>query len=999
VTRAGAETPFVGRADDVRRMLDAVRDARDGDPSGWLVAGDAGVGKTRYLREVGALATEAGARVVTGRCVDLGAGGLPYLPFAEVVGQLADDTDLTAYPALASLTGASTTDGATAIEADGDRRLPLFDAVRTLLATAGERAGALVVVLEDLHWADRSSRDLLHFLLARLRSEPVVLVASYRTDDLHRRHPLRQVLADLVRLPRVDRVELAPFDARELAEYLTALSGGPVDEPTVSDVLARSEGNAYFAEELMAWRDRAPGGIPAGLADVLLARVERLGPAAQHLARVASVAGRRVTDTVLVEVGGLPAAEVDSALREAVAHLVLVPDAAPDGTAGYAFRHALLREAVYEDLLPGERARLHAAYATLLSSSRSADGRGVAAAVAYHAMAAHDLPLALGASIRAAKEAQASRAPAEALVHLTQALSLWDAVDDAATATGLCRVTLGLETAAAAADAGDTARAVALAGAAVERAERPDDGLPVDDELLAAALTQLAAYLYVVDRDVESVEVSGRALELLRGRPLSPTGVRVAAMHARSAHATLPEDGTAEALAEVRAGAAEALRGAHELGLTDVESDVLVTLAHLDETAGRRGAAAEQLEAARDLARAGGHYSHRLRVEYGLASMRYYAGDVAGAVELLPATVGFADAKGLTWSPYGLESRVLLVVARYVAGQWDASVEAAQLAGRRPPDSAAARLATAGLYVLVGRGDPTAADRVAELKSAWHHDGQIALVAGGCEADLLAWQGDHAAAVHAAEEAIAYVSRTWGEWYLGGIWLAALALSAHADGAAAARLRGQDPTGAVDAGRRLVEDARDRLRRGRPRTGAPGPEAQAWMARVEAEWSRLQGKGDPAPWQQSLEAFGYGYPYEEARTGWRLAEALVEAGRRDEASDAAATAHATAASLGAAPLAKAIEALVRRARLDVRLGARPGGSARPAVADTLTPREREVLALLADGRTNGQIGRALFISPKTASVHVSNLIAKLGASGRTEVVALAYQRGLLEPQR
>src|SRR5680860_42232 len=331
-----------------------------------------------------------------------------------------------------------------------DVRRPLVDAVRTLLATAGERAGALVVVLEDLHWADRSSRDLLHFLLARLRSEHVVLVASYRTDDLHRRHPLRQVLADLVRLPRVDRVELAPFDARELTEYLTALSGGPVDEPTVSDVLARSEGNAYFAEELMAWRDRAPGGIPAGLADVLLARVERLGPAAQHLARVASVAGRRVTDTVLVEVGGLPAAEVDSALREAVAHLVLVPDAAPDGTAGYAFRHALLREAVYEDLLPGERARLHAAYATLLSSSRSADGRGVAAAVAYHAMAAHDLPLALGASIRAAKEAQASRAPAEALVHLTQALGLWDAVDDAEATTGLCRVTLGLETAAAA---------------------------------------------------------------------------------------------------------------------------------------------------------------------------------------------------------------------------------------------------------------------------------------------------------------------------------------------------------------------------------------------------------------------------------------------------------------------------------------------------------------------------------------------------------------------
>ena len=983
----------------MQRLLDAVDDARSRHPSAWLVAGDAGVGKTRYLLEVGRLAEQHEARVVTGRCVDLGAGGLPYLPFAEVVGQLADEADLAAHPVLASLTGAGTAEPATATEEDGDRRLPLFDAVRSLLAAAGERAGVLVVVLEDLHWADRSSRDLLHFLIARLRTEPVVLVGSYRTDDLHRRHPLRQLLADLVRLPQVDRVELPPFDARELAEYLTVLTGAPVDETTVARVLARSEGNAYFAEELMAWRDRAGDGLPTGLADVLLARVERLGPAALHLARVASVAGRRVTDTLLVEVSGLPPADVDLALREAVAHLVLVPDAAPDGTAGYAFRHALLREAVYEDLLPGERVRLHAAYATRLSSSRSADGRGAAAAVAHHAMAAHDLQLALGASIRAARDAQASRAPAEALVHLTQALSIWDAVDDAQATTGMSRVALGLETASAAADAGDTARAVALAAAAVDRAEQPDDGRPVDVELLAAALTQLATYLYVVDRDAESVEMSTRALELLRGRPLSSTVVRAAAMHARSAHAMLPGVDDATSFAEVRASAAEALRGARALGLADVESDVLVTLAHLDETDGRREAAAERLEEARDLARAGGHHSHRLRVEYGLDSMRYYAGDVAGAVELLPDTVAFADAKGLTWSPYGLESRVLLVVALYVAGQWDASAEAAQLAGRRPPDSAAARLATAGLYVLVGRGDPTAADRVAELKGAWHHDGQIALVAGGCEADLLAWQDDHSGAVHAAEEAIAYVSRTWGEWYLGGIWLAALALSAHADGAAAARLRGQDPAEAVDAGRRLVEDARHRLGRGRPRTGAPGPEAQAWMARVEAEWSRLQGESDPEPWERALEAFGYGYPYEEARTGWRLAETLVGAGRREEAGRVAADAHATAVSLGATPLAAAVEALVRRARLDVRLGARSGGSARPAAPDTLTPREREVLALLADGRTNGQIGRALFISPKTASVHVSNLIAKLGATGRTEVVALAYQRGLLESRR
>ncbi len=192
----------------------------------------------------------------------------------------------------------------------------------------------------------------------------------------------------------------------------------------------------------------------------------------------------------------------------------------------------------------------------------------------------------------------------------------------------------------------------------------------------------------------------------------------------------------------------------------------------------------------------------------------------------------------------------------------------------------------------------------------------------------------------------------------------------------------------------LVEDARRRFERGRPRSGPPGPEAAAWLARAEAEWWRLQGEVDPAPWEGALKAFAYGYPYEEARCRWRLAEMLVGAGRREEAIEHVSAVHAAAVELGAAPLALAVEGLARRARLDVPLAS--STAARPANRDVLTAREREVLALLADGRTNSQIGRALFISPKTASVHVSNLIAKLGATSRTEVVALAYQRGLLD---
>lgn len=295
VARPAGETPFVGRVDALGRLTSAVRSAGTGEPSGWLVAGDAGVGKTRLLEEAGRLAAGLGATVVTGHCVDLGSGGLPYLPFAEIVGRLAARPDLAGIvaglPALGALTGAggltpaagssagpATSSSATSSPGSGEvgQRLPLFDSVLSLIRAAGEKLGAVVVVIEDLHWADQSTRDLLTFLLARMRGEHLVLVASYRSDDLHRRHPLRPVLSELSRLASVERIDLAPFDRGELVTHLGELLGHPASDSMVDDVFARSEGNAYFAEELAA---RAQDdGLPAGLTDVLLLRLESLAP-------------------------------------------------------------------------------------------------------------------------------------------------------------------------------------------------------------------------------------------------------------------------------------------------------------------------------------------------------------------------------------------------------------------------------------------------------------------------------------------------------------------------------------------------------------------------------------------------------------------------------------------------------------------------------------------------------------------------------------------------
>jgi DNA-binding CsgD family transcriptional regulator len=975
----GADKPLIGRGAELARLTAAVERARTGSPAAVLLSGDAGVGKTRLLAELARRARDSGATVLVGHCVDLGAVGLPYLPFAEALRQLAelakDDGPLAEAlrdrPALDRLITRPGRPAATPAADDDAARLQLFDAVSGALGDAAEAKAPLLLVIEDLHWADQSTRDLLAFLLARLRSERLAVVASYRADDLHRRHPLRPLLGELVRLPTVERVELSPFTPSELGDYLRALSDGPVPDRLVRDVLARSEGNAYFAEELLAAGLAADTALPTGLADVLLARLERLSPAVQRVARTASVAGRRVSHSLLQAATGMADAELEEALREAVTHHVLVADGG-----SYAFRHALLQEAVYGDLLPGEKVRLHGTYATLF-----ADGvESSAAELAYHSMESHDLPGALSASVQAATEAMDLHAPVEALRQLERALQLWDAVPDAAQRAGSDLVTLQLGAAEVAGSAGELGRAVALAGDARDLADRQAPG----GELAAGARGALALHLLGADRPEDAYEVTGEALDMVPADP--PTRVRVwaAATRARSAISLDKEP-------EAKSWAEEALAGARTLGLVEAEADALASLALVAESEGDSALSQARLAEARDRAAAACDLSVEQRAIYNLAASHYYAGDVATALEIVDAGVARATATGLTFSAYGLETRVLQVIARYVAGDWDASMEAAELAGDAAPDTVLARLAAAALYVEVARGLPTAAERVAQLRGSWSQDVSLALVAGGCEADLLRWRGDLDGAVEAADRAVEYVTRRWDKWYLGGIWLSALGLAALADRVEGERMRGEDAAAAatVRRGEELIERARTTAQRGRPRHGKIGPEGLAWLARAEAEWSRLSGPSDPDKWRVALDIFGYGYPYEQARCRWRLAEALLGADRRDEAATEVAAAYEVAVRLGAAPLRQALEALARRGRLEAGLPV-------PVRADhTLTARERDVLALLARGRTNRQIGRTLFISEKTASVHVSNIMGKLGASGRTEAVAIASRRGLV----
>ena len=980
VARAGFETPLVGRVREVSALTSALERAARRQPGAVLVSGDAGVGKTRLLTELAQRAAANGSTVLVGHCLDVGGVGLPYLPFTEALRPLIVDGEPAAGMLDGEWRGVEFRPGPTP---GGDvSQLQLFDAVAGMLTRAGDSGpGPVLFVVEDLHWADQSTRDLIAFVVGRMREERLLFVGSYRSDDLHRRHPLRPLLAQLARLPVVERLDLLPFDVDEMGRYLSALRGSPVNDATVRRILDRSEGNAYYAQELLHASDQLDGNqLPAALADVLLGRLEQLSPSAQQVVRVASVAGRRVDHELLARVAELASAEIEPALREAVTHQLLVPE----GRDRYAFRHALLAEAVYGDLLPGERVRLHSRYAQLIDES--ADGRaplGSAAELAHHRIESHDVPGALEASVRAASEAEHLHAPAEAWQHLEQALQLWDVADDAEERTGTDIVRLGLKAAAMASRAGQNARAVALADAAAARLA------PDADPLRAAAVrNKQALHLLGDDRPEQALVAAMESLRLAAEAGDKPTTPSAWAA-ATAARALMSIDRYGEA----RDYAARARAEAVDVGSAGAEADALVTLATLDNRAGEAGNAPELLSRARDLAQEAGDLPTEMRVSYNLAAERYDAGDLRTAMRLLDAAVERSVALGLAWSPYGLELRVLQVVARFVTGDWDGSIAAARLAGPRPPDLMMARLATVRLHVQVARGEPAAAAAVRQLETAWHLDPTIALIAGGCGAELLRWKGDPRAAVELAQRALRHVEDLWPH-FLGAIWLSAVGLAAAADLAEHARLVHDDTELAFarDAGQRFLDHARTNARDGSPRGGTLGPEGRAWLLRGEAEHSRLEGHPDVELWRRCLDEFGYGHRYEQARSHWRLAEALLAADQRDAAALEAAAAHAEAVALGARPLQDAVETLVRRGRLDagIATSVSPGGAG-------LTAREREVLALLAEGLTNRQIGQKLFIAEKTASVHVSNILAKLGASGRTEAVTVAHRRGLLDP--
>jgi DNA-binding NarL/FixJ family response regulator len=884
---------FVGRARELEELEGALAAARAGRGQAVLVTGDAGIGKTRLATE---LASRAGDfDVLHGQALDLVGTELPYQPFADALGELGR----------------------------GGSQLEVFE---TALARLSERAKPVLLILEDLHWADQSTLDLVVFVAHHVRDRRVVLLATARGGELPR------LAAALRRSGRV--LELAPLDHAELA----ALLAGRADAARIDAIIARAEGNPFFAEELLA----AGEDLPVGLRELLLERVTGLD---QELLRIAAAAGREVTFDLL---HATAERDVRAPLRAAVERGVLVP--ARDA---FRFRHALLAEAVYATILPGEREALHARLAAELA------GTAPAAELAPHWAAAGRRAEAFAASLEAAAQAEALCGLAEALSHLERAIALWDGEHDL--------VELGPRGARGPRRGAPAPRAVELAQQALDRAGT------ADGRRASRLHVRLGEYLY------ESGDAAGFAA-LERAVELAPPGSPERAFALGSVAGGLM---MARRRTEALRTAEQALTDARAAGAGAAEVRALTVIGLTSAYLGQAEAGVARLREALRLAT-------RIDDRWGLDRVYVNFTDVLTMLGR-PAESARLGHEGLeVLRGYGIESTILLsnhVEALLATGDWEEADRLSAAALRTANFEFVPHVVRASLEL--GRGDFAAAREHLEAGTVAHHEPGLTDYLD-CVAELALWERRWLDADAAVRDGLARARfREAPEFTLA---LCTKGLRAQAELAALARAR-HDAAALTDRLARaqsLLASVREAAAAAEPIT----PRATACRLQAEAEHARAAGEARPEAWADAADAWErVGYAPVAAYCRWREAEALVAAGAsRAAAAVPLRAAHAVAARIGAAPLRRELELLAQRARLDLAPPPAPEPDGEPLLG--LTPRETEVLSLVARGLTNREIADALVISVRTAGVHVAHILRKLDAPNRLEAAAIAHRVGL-----
>ena len=845
------------------------------------------------------------------------------------------------------------------------------------------KRGPLVVQLEDLHWADAGTLGATSFLMRAVHDEPITLMATFRADEITRKHPLRPWLAEIARDENVERIDLEPLDQIESALLVREILDEDLKQNELADIHQRSDGNPFFVEELLCCRIDGTEALPASLRDVLLARVDALSEPAQHLIGVASVGGREVGHQHLVALADEPERDSAAELRVIVESGLLLPSQGLDGDDTYSFRHALLQEAVYDSMLPTERRRLHRAWAERLMKQDDGQVAGATQLVqlAHHWRAARD-DRALVASVAAGDAAMEGFSYEIASGEYEQALLLWH--DDAPAATGFDHIEMLERSSRADYLASDYRRAVAASKEAI--AELGDDD--------AARLTGLQILLgrtqWVAGEWAASISAYEEALRIA---PAEPPRIRIRALAGLGQVYMLHSR-----LHEARPILEEAIEASLAIGARDLEgharNSLGVVLAGLGETKAANTSIGAALEIAVELAipdDIGRAYVNRSEIES-------WSGDPEQALATSLEGMAVAAEWGIAKS-YGVYLGFGAAAWAYECGRWDEALrllaEVDRSAGSS--DGTYAYRATYVMELMACIGDPG-------LGALWERTRQLMIERPASDNHGLIYQGgiQHAAfagdfdrAADIAWEGIDIIERTDAGFRISEIarvaaWpVAEIGKRARAAGNAAAVKEAASQLDRLRALAQLWEE----------QTGA-GSERIARilrldLAQIDAERDRMNGDASVERWRSLADEWASaGRPFRSAMARWREAELADAAGDREASVAALREAHRIAFELGAEPLIGHLQQLARKLR--TRLGGTPAQSPEtPARAFGLTRREQEVLTLVAAGRTNQQIADELFISSSTAGVHVSNILSKLGVSSRTEAAAVARDQDLV----
>jgi DNA-binding CsgD family transcriptional regulator/tetratricopeptide (TPR) repeat protein len=975
-----ANTALVGRVEETERLRACAARARSGRRVALVVAGEAGIGKSRLVSEAVSRFRKPDDLVLVGHCVDLSSGELPYGMVSDCLRGLVREVGVEAVRARASdalpVLGAlcpALEGGATVV----DRGEVLGAFVSLVERLAEERLIWLVV--EDLHWSDSSSRELLDYLVRVTGPCRLAVLITTRTFDAPTA-AVSSFVSELIRVPDVDRVTLGPLSSAEVAEQVRALADETASPLLVERVATLSQGVPFLVEQLIAAGIDDTGPVPASAWEPMMDRVTRLDPATHRVIQLASLADGHLTHSWLERVHRqVETDDVDQfngAVNAAVRNRVLRFD--PSRHA-YEFAHALLRQAVDSSVVPIDRLRWHRAWATVLGQAceQAADPQLQVATAHHWALAGADVE-AFDSALAAAAQCSRLGAMAETAALLRRALELWDRVPAPATRAGRTRDSVLFEALNALVMADDPT-GVALIDAELSRAD-------ADDVPLRTLCLQLERYLMSGDLGPgEDMRLWRRALAsldtLMAAEPnpfvvvaLVALGVRSASEPDRAMEVTQRAVDLAARLGDLRLHEMATVQLTHQLAYQGRFDDAVETCNRLSDAHPGRDAELLELEQA--------------RVMWLMYAGRYHESIVAserlreqlGDPRFAPGTWQFA-----TW---------ILTEGLLALGQWDEAQDLMDVWAASPPawHDRIVYVAKHVGAVACQRGDlPTARQwleaarwpSAADEASAWfpgrtvyrHLQARVALADGEPEAarEVLAplWGRVEAPRVPDIFDHLILAAQ---------VETKLAELRDHAPDAAAAR--------AIEAIRGTADDT--------PRLTQL---AQALATHLEAELAHATAQDSAVMWADVVERWRLvGHVPYLAQSLVRLAAGYLQAQDRESGAAALVEALHIASRLRAEQLRSQIVELAHGHRVQVA-GAAPGQGLRgEGRLSALTPRELEVLRLVAQGMSDVEIGNSLFISRKTVSVHVSHILAKLNVNSRIKATAIAYEDGVLQVQ-